>query len=59
MKKLSIAALLCCAMALAGSGAAADLNSPVGVWKTVDDKTGMPRALVRIYLEDGKYFGKI
>jgi uncharacterized protein (DUF2147 family) len=38
---------------------AADLQSPIGVWKTVDDKTGMPRALVRIYVQDGKYFGKI
>lgn len=38
---------------------APDLQSPVGLWKTVDDKTGMPRALVRVYLQDGKYFGKI
>ncbi len=38
---------------------AADLQSPIGLWKTVDDKTGMPRALVRIYVEDGKYFGRI
>ena len=36
-----------------------DLQSPVGLWKTVDDKTGMPRALVRIYVQDGKYFAKI
>jgi uncharacterized protein (DUF2147 family) len=38
---------------------AADKQSPVGLWKTVDDKTGMPRALVRVYLQDGKYFAKI
>ena len=38
---------------------AADLQSPVGLWKTVDDKTGKPRAMVRIYIENGKYFGKI
>lgn len=38
---------------------AADAQSPVGVWKTIDDKTGKPRALVRIYLQDGKYFGKL
>jgi uncharacterized protein (DUF2147 family) len=36
-----------------------DLQSPVGLWKTVDDKTGTPRALVRVYLQDGKYFAKI
>ena len=38
---------------------AADAQSPLGLWKTVDDKTGMPRAMVRIYLQDGKYFGRI
>ncbi len=43
----------------AASGPAADLQSPVGLWKTVDDKTGKPRALVRIYVQDGKYFGRI
>jgi uncharacterized protein (DUF2147 family) len=43
----------------ARTASAADLSSPVGLWKTVDDKTGKPRALVRIYLQDGKYFGRI
>jgi uncharacterized protein (DUF2147 family) len=38
---------------------AADAQSPIGVWKTIDDKTGKPRAMVRIYVQDGKYFGKI
>ena len=38
---------------------AAGATSPLGLWKTFDDKTGSPRALVRIYLQDGKYFGKI
>jgi uncharacterized protein (DUF2147 family) len=38
---------------------AADAQSPIGLWKTIDDKTGKQRALVRIYLQDGKYFGKI
>jgi uncharacterized protein (DUF2147 family) len=38
---------------------AADPQSPLGLWKTVDDKTGMPRAMVRIYLQGGKYFGRI
>ena len=43
----------------AASSRAADAQSPLGLWKTVDDKTGMPRAMVRIYLQDGKYFGRI
>jgi len=43
----------------AATSRAADPQSPLGLWKTVDDKTGMPRAMVRIYLQDGKYFGRI
>jgi uncharacterized protein (DUF2147 family) len=39
--------------------AATDASSPLGLWKTFDDKTGKARALVRIYQQDGKYFGKI
>jgi uncharacterized protein (DUF2147 family) len=38
---------------------AAESSSPVGEWKTFDDKTGKPRAIVRIYEQDGKLFGKI
>jgi uncharacterized protein (DUF2147 family) len=38
---------------------AADAVSPVGEWKTFDDKTGKARAIVRIYEQDGKLFGKI
>jgi len=58
-----IATLALCTFVLAGAPAAssraADAQSPLGLWKTVDDKTGMPRAMVRIYLQDGKYFGRI
>lgn len=53
-----LAAFLSTGQPSSGAPAAAP-ESPVGVWKTVDDKTGMPRALVRIYLQDGKYFGRI
>jgi uncharacterized protein (DUF2147 family) len=31
----------------------------VGRWKTVDDKTGKPKAIVKIYMEKGRYFGRI
>jgi uncharacterized protein (DUF2147 family) len=41
------------------SGHASDPASPVGVWKTVDDNTGLPKAIVRIYEQDGKLFGRI
>ncbi len=34
-------------------------DSPVGVWKTIDDKTGEPKAWIEIYEQEGKYYGKI
>jgi uncharacterized protein (DUF2147 family) len=33
--------------------------SPVGLWRTIDDATGRPRALVRLYEQDGRIFGRI
>jgi uncharacterized protein (DUF2147 family) len=42
-----------------GLSFAADASSPIGEWKTFDDKTGNARAIVRIYEQDGKLFGKI
>src|SRR5882672_743407 len=41
------------------SSYSAELTSPIGVWKTIDDKTGNARAIVRIYEQDGKLFGRI
>ncbi|MEA3151096.1 MAG: hypothetical protein QOD56_2035 [Gammaproteobacteria bacterium] len=37
----------------------AEATSPIGRWKTVDDKTGKARAIVRIYEQDGKLSGEI
>jgi uncharacterized protein (DUF2147 family) len=47
-------ALLC-----AGRVFAADPLDPVGLWKTIDDKTGRPKALVRIFERNGELFGKV
>ncbi|MDP9171273.1 MAG: DUF2147 domain-containing protein [Acidobacteriota bacterium] len=33
--------------------------SPVGLWKTVDDKTHKTRGLVRVFEKDGALFGRI
>jgi uncharacterized protein (DUF2147 family) len=33
--------------------------SPIGLWKTIDDKTGQPRGLVRIREVNGQYEGKV
>ncbi len=38
---------------------AAGLASPIGLWKTFDDKTGKARAIVRIYQSDGRLYGRI
>ncbi|VVD67828.1 DUF2147 domain-containing protein [Pandoraea anhela] len=44
---------------VAKAAMAADENSPVGVWKTIDDSTGKPKALVTISEKDGEYVGVI
>ena len=38
---------------------AADPNSPVGKWKTVDDKSGKPKSIVQITESNGTLTGKI
>jgi len=38
---------------------AAQQTSPAGLWKTIDDKTGKPRALIRITESGGEYRGRI
>jgi len=38
---------------------AADAMTPAGVWKTIDDNTGKPKALVTITEKDGEYIGTI
>jgi uncharacterized protein (DUF2147 family) len=52
--------LLCFPQAItADVRAAVGEASPVGLWKTVDDRTHKPRAIIRIYEEKGTFFGKI
>ena len=34
-------------------------NTPVGLWKTIDDETGKPKSLVRITETNGELTGKI
>ena len=41
------------------SAAWAQNNSAIGLWKTIDDETGKPKALVRITEENGSLQGKI
>lgn len=37
----------------------APANTPVGYWKTIDDKTGKPRSIVRIFELNGELRGRI
>lgn len=34
-------------------------QSPIGVWKTIDDDTNEAKSHVKIYEQDGKLYGKI
>ena len=34
-------------------------SSPIGLWKTIDDKTGQPRGIVRVYEAGNRYFARI
>lgn len=38
---------------------ASDQNSPIGKWRTIDDKTGKQKSIVEIYDEHGELKGKI
>ncbi len=37
----------------------AQAPSPEGLWKTLDDHTGQPRGLVRIYRQGDAFFGRL
>lgn len=51
-------ALIAAALAMPAA-AWAQAASPVGAWKTIDDKSGKPKALIRITEEGGVLTGKI
>jgi len=48
-------------LGLRASGEAANSpeNSPVGKWKTIDDRTGKVKSIVSIHQQDGKLYGTI
>jgi uncharacterized protein (DUF2147 family) len=39
--------------------AGAGEQSAAGLWKTIDDSTHKPRALVRIFEREGEFFGRV
>lgn len=52
-------AALLLALSAALPAAAQPASGPVGLWRTVDDRTGRERGLVRIYERDGILNGRI
>ncbi len=56
---LALAFACLVAGSLAMPAHAAEAPSPVGLWRSVDGKTGRPRALIRVDARDGRYFGRI
>ena len=60
MKKLgSLSALLAVLFSLSISPLVAAQESPTGLWKSIDDKTGKPKSLIRITEAGGELTGKI
>lgn len=70
LKMPPIKSLLCCCVVVcklfaplsAVAQSAAPLQeraSPIGLWETIDDKTGKPTAVVEIFEKDAKLFGRI
>jgi uncharacterized protein (DUF2147 family) len=46
-------------VALHASAGPATASSPAGLWKTIDDVTGKPRALIRLLEHEGAIVGRI
>lgn len=46
-------------LGLAAAAGAATSSGPEGAWETLDDRTGMPRAVVRVAIRDAELAGVI
>jgi uncharacterized protein (DUF2147 family) len=54
-----LAALAVVPLRASAAAPAADPASPVGAWRTIDDSTGKPKAVVRIFERDGRLYGVV
>jgi len=54
MKTVYRTLLLCASLLITQSIFAANANSPVGYWQTIDDATGKPKAIVHIWENSNK-----
>src|SRR5579875_945453 len=57
--RLVAIALTALALAMPTAPGVADQASPVGHWRTFDDRTGRERGLVRIWEQNGVLYGSI
>ncbi|MCC7005991.1 MAG: DUF2147 domain-containing protein [Ottowia sp.] len=57
MRTILISAITC--LLASSLSFAADLTTPIGKWKTIDDNTGKQKSVVEIYEENGELKGKI
>jgi uncharacterized protein (DUF2147 family) len=46
-------------LSLMAAGVHADADSPAGLWRSIDDKTGKERALIRVVENNGVYEGRV
>lgn len=50
---------LCISILTLSSLIAQETSSPVGLWQTIDDKTGKAKSEVEIYEQSGKFYAKV
>lgn len=55
----AVCAAVAMTLVIAHQASAQEALSPVGRWKTVDDKSGKVKSIVRIWEDKGKLFGRI
>lgn len=56
---LAMALPVCLTTSAAGSEPNAAIDSPIGRWKTIDDRTGQAKAIVEIHEENGELDGRV
>ena len=59
LRSFALAATFVGASVFVGPDLANADESPVGVWKTIDDESGEAKSLVKIYERDGVLYGKV
>jgi len=59
LRSAAIGVTLAVLLAPAGPALAQAADSPVGLWRSVDDETGQPKALIRIVERNGTLTGRI